>query len=426
MTETDSRTARPGPAVVASGQEGADFLRIEGISKRFGGEGVLRDIDLSVRRGEVFALLGPSGSGKSTLLRVLAGFESADSGRILVEGEDVARLSPARRGFGMVFQSYALFPHLTVAKNVAFGLETAGLHRDALRERVHEMLCLVDLVGLEERRIGEISGGQQQRVALARALALSPRVLMLDEPLSNLDPALRERTRVQLGETVRRIGITTVLVTHEQEEAFELGDRVGVLHDGVLAQVDPPTALYRRPWTRFVASFIGRATFLPATVESVEQVEVGESAETVAAGDVLSVRLDGYPGQAWRAEVSRGCRLAPGDPVDLMVRPEQLCWRRAEPPSVAAGSDLGPAIESSPPGEIETALRGEIVGVRFTGPILYATVALESYSSDVPRQVEVALSEPPVLGERGEVLLLAEVRSGLRFAPRAFPRAPSA
>jgi ABC-type Fe3+/spermidine/putrescine transport system ATPase subunit len=217
-------------------------------------------LSLDVAKGEVLALLGPSGSGKTTTLRLLAGFETPDAGRVLVEGDDVTRLPPERRRFGMVFQNYALFPHLTVGENVAFGLARRGA---AAARRVAEVLAMVDLAGFERRAVTELSGGQQQRVALARSLAPEPRVLLLDEPLSNLDPALRERTRRELREAIKRVGITSVFVTHEQEEAFDLGDRVAVMNAGRLEQVGPPDELYDRPASGFVARFVGRVNELP-------------------------------------------------------------------------------------------------------------------------------------------------------------------
>ncbi|HUK64576.1 MAG TPA: ABC transporter ATP-binding protein, partial [Dongiaceae bacterium] len=201
---------------------------------------------------------GPSGSGKTTVLRLLAGFETPDAGRIVVAGDDVSAVSPARRRFGMVFQHYALFPHLDVGGNVGFGLRGQA---DAAG-RVARVLELVDLRGFERRAVHELSGGQQQRVALARALATEPRVLLLDEPLSNLDPGLRERTRRELRQLITRLGITTIFVTHEQEEAFALGDRVAVLHQGRLEQIGTAEDLYERPATLFVAGFVGRANVL--------------------------------------------------------------------------------------------------------------------------------------------------------------------
>ena len=314
------------------------FLQLDRLGKTFGAavagaRRVLDGLTLAVERGEVVALLGPSGSGKTTALRLIAGFETADTdgGRILVEGQDVCGLPPARRNFGMVFQHYALFPHLTVGENVAFGLEGRRLEKAQVRSRVAAALALVDLPGFERRRVGEISGGQQQRVALARALAPEPRVLLLDEPLSNLDPALRERTRRELRRAILRVGITTLLVTHEQEEAFHLGDRVAVLEGGVLHQVGTPEDLYDRPATRFVATFVGRASVLPGTFE-------GD-------GDAGRVRLDGLAaggpadaagsGAAWPGVATE--RLVAGEAVELVVRPEALRLVAAGTPGALAG-----------------------------------------------------------------------------------------
>ncbi len=239
------------------------YLRITRLSKSFDGAAAVRDLTLEVGRGEILALLGPSGSGKTTTLRLLAGFERPDAGTIVVDGEDVTAAAPAARRFGMVFQHYALFPHLDVAANVAFGLGTRG---EAASRRVREVLAMVDLEGFQHRPVTALSGGQQQRVALARSLAPAPRVLLLDEPLSNLDPALRERTRRELRRAIRQVGITTVFVTHEQEEAFDLAERVAVLHQGGLEQVGTPDALYDAPATAFVAGFVGRTNALPGAL----------------------------------------------------------------------------------------------------------------------------------------------------------------
>jgi ABC-type Fe3+/spermidine/putrescine transport system ATPase subunit len=242
------------------------FLRVEGLTKRFDGIVAVDRLSLSLERGEMLALLGPSGSGKTTTLRLLAGFEVPDVGRVWVEGEDVTGVEPVARRFGMVFQHYALFPHLDVGENVGFGLESLGVRGDDLNRRVGRALELVDLTGFERRRIAQLSGGQQQRVALARALAPEPRVLLLDEPLSNLDPALRERTRREIRDLIRRVGITSVFVTHEQEEAFDLGDRVAVLRAGRLEQAGTPEDLYATPASEFVAEFVGRSSTIPVTV----------------------------------------------------------------------------------------------------------------------------------------------------------------
>lgn len=239
----------------------AAFLTLDELRVRFSDTVTIGPVSLSIARGEILALLGPSGSGKTTLLRMLAGFERPDAGRVRIEGEDVTAVPPARRRVGMVFQHYALFPHLDVGENVAFGLQGSG-DRGAVEATVRDALALVDLAGFERRKVQELSGGQQQRVALARALAPAPRVLALDEPLSNLDPSLRERTRRELRQLIKRIGITAVFVTHEQEEAFDLGDRIAVLSAGRLNQVGTPEQLYEQPANLFVGTFVGRANVL--------------------------------------------------------------------------------------------------------------------------------------------------------------------
>jgi putative spermidine/putrescine transport system ATP-binding protein len=233
------------------------FLRLDALTKRWAHDVAVGPVTLDIARGEIVALLGPSGSGKTTLLRLLAGFETPDAGRITVDGEDVTPVPPARRRCGMVFQHYALFPHLDVGENVAFGVGA-----DAGR-KVADALALVELPGFERRKVQELSGGQQQRVALARALAPEPRLLLLDEPLSNLDPTLRERTRRELRALIKRVGITSLFVTHEQDEAFDLGDRIAVLNRGRVEQVGTADELYEQPASLFVATFVGRANVLP-------------------------------------------------------------------------------------------------------------------------------------------------------------------
>jgi ABC-type Fe3+/spermidine/putrescine transport system ATPase subunit len=286
------------------------FLRLEDLTKRFGDVVAVDRVSLSLERGEMLALLGPSGSGKTTTLRLLAGFETADAGRVWVESEDVTRVEPVARRFGMVFQHYALFPHLDVGENVGFGLESLGVRAGQLQDRVARALSLVDLSGFERRRIGQLSGGQQQRVALARALAPEPRVLLLDEPLSNLDPTLRERTRGEIRELIRRVGITTVLVTHEQDEAFDLGDRVAVLRGGRLKQVGSPEDLYAAPANPFVAEFVGRSSRIP--VRLLGRTERGVR---VALEDVEWELTDG---------AAPGGTLPPAGPALMIVRPEAL------------------------------------------------------------------------------------------------------
>ncbi len=226
-------------------------------------------LDLTVRRDELFVLLGSSGSGKTTLLRAIAGFLRPDAGRIVLDDADITALPPHRRPVNTMFQSYALFPHMSVAANIGFGLRQHGLSRAATRQRVAAMLALVRLDGFGGRRPAELSGGQQQRVALARSLAPNPRLLLLDEPMSALDQALRRETRAELVRLRRSLGVSFVLVTHDQDEALEMADRVGVMRDGRMAQVGTPAALYESPADRFVADFLGAANILPCVVDGV-------------------------------------------------------------------------------------------------------------------------------------------------------------
>ena len=265
-------------------------LRLEALTKRWAHDVTIGPVTLDIAQGEIVALLGPSGSGKTTVLRMLAGFETPDAGAVRVADEDLTAAAPARRRIGMVFQHYALFPHLDVGENVAFGLH--GARSTARTAAVAEALALVDLAGFERRRVQELSGGQQQRVALARALAPHPRVLLLDEPLSNLDPALRERTRRELRAVIQRVGITTVFVTHEQEEAFDLGDRIALLERGALVQVGTSEELYERPATLFAATFVGRANVFRGAAAA---------AFGGAAGQVLVVRPEALRFTADRA-----------------------------------------------------------------------------------------------------------------------------
>jgi iron(III) transport system ATP-binding protein len=249
-------------------------VEIERVSLAYGTTRVLHEVTLAIEPGEFFALLGPSGSGKSTLLRLLAGFLEPQSGTIRVGGVDVTRVPPWQRDIGMVFQNYALWPHMTVAQNVAFGLEERRLPRELVRKKVAEALALVGLEDFGDRRPGQLSGGQQQRVALARTIAVEPKVLLLDEPLSNLDAKLRVRMRAELLELQRKLGITTVFVTHDQEEALSISDRVAVLEGGAIQQVGTPTELYDAPANRFVAHFVGTINLLAGAVERAENAVV--------------------------------------------------------------------------------------------------------------------------------------------------------
>ncbi|MDX1501198.1 MAG: ABC transporter ATP-binding protein [Thermoanaerobaculia bacterium] len=357
------------------------LLELREVEKSFGGTPVLRRLSLAAEEGEVLVLLGASGSGKTTLLRVIAGFESPDAGRLILGGEEITALPPARRRFGMVFQHYALFPHLSVAENVAFGLERHGLDREERARRVAEALALVDLDGFEERRVQEISGGQQQRVAVARALAPEPTVLLLDEPLSNLDPELRDRTRRELREAIERVGITALWVTHEQQEAFDVGDRVAILEAGRLAQVGSPETLYQEPASRFVAGFVGRASFLPA---------VAADGGTAILGD------ERFVGGGARWPAAAVGPLNPGDEVDLMVRPEGVRLVALETPG---------------------SLSGSVLSRRYAGEATFYRVRLDEAG-------EVVVAAGPEDARPGDRVAVAPRVGGL--LPRAFPRSAGA
>ena len=286
------------------------FVDMSGLAKNFGASKVVRCFDLQIQRGEFISLLGPSGCGKTTVLRMIAGFETASAGRIVIDGEDVTDLGPARRKIGMVFQAYALFPNMSVAANVGFGLKIAGRPQAEIAARVREMLDLVKLSHLAARFPFQLSGGQQQRVALARALAVKPRVLLLDEPLSALDAKIRVSLREEILSVQRALGITTIFVTHDQEEALSMSDRVVVMNEGRIEQLGTPSQVYNSPRTRFVASFVGTLTLLPGRVID------------PARGTLL------VDGQAIR--VAKGLVASrAGDSVMLALRPESI--RLGEP-----------------------------------------------------------------------------------------------
>jgi len=246
------------------------LLRIENVVKQFGSFRAVDGPSLDIRRGEFFALLGPSGCGKTTLLRMLAGFETPDEGRILLNGHDIAQYLPHERPVNMMFQNYALFPHLSVRDNIAFGLKRAGMARADIATRVAEMVALVKLEGLEKRKPDQLSGGQRQRVALARSLARRPQVLLLDEPLAALDKKLRESTQLELMELQRRLGMTFIIVTHDQEEAMTMASRIGVMDAGRLEQVATPRELYEAPASRWIAEFIGDINVFDGQIEARE------------------------------------------------------------------------------------------------------------------------------------------------------------
>ncbi|QEL22152.1 ABC transporter ATP-binding protein [Bosea sp. F3-2] len=262
------------------------YLELSGLQKRYGGSVAVDEVSLSVEQGESVALLGPSGCGKTTTLRMLAGLVAPDQGAISLDRNEITRLPPHRRNMGYVFQSYALFPHLSVARNIAFGLEERGVAKPEIAKRVDEALALVRLSGLGQRRPKELSGGQQQRVALARALVIRPSVLLLDESLSNLDAKLRDAMRHEIRSIQRSLGITTLFVTHDQVEALTMCDRIAVMHRGRIAQIGSAEDIYERPATRFVAEFVGRANVLPIQRDAQGRATVwGEPLPLEAAAD---------------------------------------------------------------------------------------------------------------------------------------------
>ena len=288
-------------------------LTLEALTKSFQRTGkVVDSIDLKIDEGEFFTLLGPSGCGKSTTLRMIAGFEEPTSGRILFDNIDVTYDPPNRRNIGFVFQNYALFPHLSVGSNVGFGLQVRKIPAKETRERVEAALHEVQLAGLGEARVDQLSGGQQQRVALARALVIRPKLLLLDEPLSNLDAKLREETRAALRFLHQSTRVTTVYVTHDQDEAMAMSNRIAVLHRGKIHQVGTPEDIYERPATRFVADFIGRNNILDATIQAVS----GQSV-VIRFPDGTDLTLDDHHRAA-------GIELAPGARVGVCLRAESL------------------------------------------------------------------------------------------------------
>ncbi len=287
-------------------QSTTPMVRFAGVTKRFGSFTAVDNVSLEIGRGEFFALLGPSGCGKSTLLRMLAGFETPDSGELLLDGQSVVGVPPYERPVNMMFQSYALFPHLTVAGNIAFGLRQDGWTKADIEKRVADMLALVKLEPFGRRKPHQLSGGQRQRVALARALAKSPKVFLLDEPLGALDKKLRDETQFELMALQQRLGLTFVIVTHDQEEAMTMAGRLGVMHAGKLVQVGTPAEIYEEPKTRWVAEFIGEVNLFEGTISGHQ-------------GD-----LAGVDTRAGRLLVTRKTGYGDGQAVCVVVRPEKI------------------------------------------------------------------------------------------------------
>jgi putrescine transport system ATP-binding protein len=353
-------------------------LVIEAVVKRFpdATASAVDGVSLELGAGEFFALLGPSGCGKTTLLRMLAGFERPDAGRILIDGQDMAAVPPYARPTNMMFQSYALFPHMSVADNVAFGLKQDQRPRGEIEQRVAAMLDLVKLGPLARRKPGQLSGGEKQRVALARALIKEPKLLLLDEPLTALDRKLREETRFELVRIQQRVGITFLLVTHDQEEAMSMASRIAVMDRGKIAQMGPPAEVYERPANRFVASFLGAVNLLEARVTRCES-----GIAVLASDDAAGTLTAAYNGS-----------LTPGAAVTVAVRPEKLML----------GSTANPAWANGLAGTVRgIAYRGEASDIEIelaNGKVMRATLA----NADRQAHTALALGQKVFLGWRRE------------------------
>ncbi|HVJ37910.1 MAG TPA: polyamine ABC transporter ATP-binding protein [Stenotrophomonas sp.] len=304
--------AKPTPVQPGSND---GYLTLQDVRKEFDGFVAVDDVTLQIRKGEIFALLGGSGSGKSTLLRCLAGFERPTKGRILLDGQPMNDLPPYERPINMMFQSYALFPHMTVEQNIAFGLKQDGLSRDAVRRRVGEMLDMVQLGKLGKRKPHQLSGGQQQRVALARSLAKGPKLLLLDEPMGALDKKLRSKMQLELVNIIETTGVTCVMVTHDQEEAMTMATRIALMDQGWIQQVGKPDEIYEQPANRFAAEFIGSVNLIDAVIDEDQP-------------DYVTLRTQAFPDII---DIGHGITGFEGQPVSFAVRPEKLSIAKAEP-----------------------------------------------------------------------------------------------
>ncbi len=341
-------------------------VKLEGINLSFGKTHVLKDINLQIKSGEFFSFLGPSGCGKTTLLRLIAGFESAQTGRVIIGDKDVSYLPPWRRNLGMVFQSYALWPHMTIRQNVAFGLEERRVPRSEINKRIDKTLDLVGLLELADRRPSQLSGGQQQRVALARTIVIEPQVLLLDEPLSNLDAKLRVQMRRELRELQRKLSLTTIFVTHDQEEANTTSDRIAVINHGVIEQVGTPMLLYDRPANLFVANFLGVANVVAGKMEEEDGQVIFRSTD----GAVIAPIAEG--------ETSQGS-------CSIVFRPQNLAIQPKDARRPITGS---------------THMTGTVEHMEFLGGVVRYQVAVGKYSLlvDAPHQLgeEVMPNGTPV------------------------------
>ena len=339
------------------------FLSIQSVKKSFGNVAVVKDFNLDVGAGEFVSFLGPSGCGKTTMLRIVAGFEEPSAGKVLIGGKDVTGLKPNQRNIGMVFQAYALFPNLTVAQNIGFGLKVAGVAKAEAQARIQEMLNIIKLPDFGDRYPYQLSGGQQQRIALARALAPKPKLLLLDEPLSALDAKVRISLREEIRSIQKKLGITTIFVTHDQEEALSMSDRIVVMNEGRADQTGTPFEIYNRPSTKFVANFVGTLNVLEGTVSDAASGTVKINAEEIG----LKGKLNGSKS---------------GDTLSLALRPEAISLGRK------AGND--------------SSLTGQIADVHFLGSVIRVrvgvgqnVVSLDTFNN--------SSTPPPVVGQKTEI-----------------------
>jgi putative spermidine/putrescine transport system ATP-binding protein len=362
-------------------EETAGFLELSHVQKRFGGFAAVADFDLSAQRGEFISFLGPSGCGKTTTLRMIAGFEYPDTGSISVDGKDITELPPNKRDVGMVFQSYALFPNMSVANNIGFGMRVKHQPKDAIRKRVGELLELINMPEKADRYPYQLSGGQQQRVALARALAVQPQVLLLDEPLSALDAKIRVALRHEIRQIQRQLGITTVYVTHDQEEALELSDRIVVMSQGKIEQIGTPFEIYNFPATAFVASFVGTLNAIEAKI-----VDAAAGRLSLAGHDVRTTSaLVGSEGQA----------------ITVALRPEMIALATPDGSNVVAVSALEgtSALNRLPATVADVAFLGSVVRVHTTVGPDETPVYVDTFNNPnlavPPAGSPVVLSFPP-------------------------------
>ena len=349
------------------------YIEIRNLFKRFKNVVAINHIELDVNRGEMLTLLGPSGCGKTTTLRCIAGLEKPDEGDIVIDGKPMLSqgfVPPSKRGIGMVFQNYAVWPHMKVYNNIVYGLKIQRLSKQSIKEKAHKVLELVGLSGLEDRYPGQLSGGQQQRVALARALVGNPKVLLLDEPLSNLDAKLREELRFEIKSLVRRMGITSVYVTHDQAEAMVISDRVAVMESGNVVQIAPPEEIYEKPANRFVADFIGTMNFM-----SGEVVEVPPNTNEVYVRTEFSEKM--------RCKMPDSKAVKPGEKVYASIRPEDV------------------AIFAEPPQSRENLVKGTIAHKAYLGNFLYFFVKV----NDTMIRVQVPHYVPQEEGQELYLLL---------------------